>query len=393
MIRACPPPSPDTGVIRSVLVEVDCNVRGFSEAGYAALTGPHSFFPAAVTALLTIYIAILGLRLMFGIGGARFGDSPIIALRIGVILALSLNWMAFQTLVFDLATKAPLEVARTISAPTARTASLAADPVRGVQRVYDQITAAASAFGRQAGPTPQVLSGGAAAAADGLWKTSSVLFMSTAGALSIAVIAVGILLAVGPIFIALSLFEATRGLFVGWMRALVSAALAPMVCWMTTTVMLVVVQPWLARLTDARLNGLLDIDASAVVIALVVVFAAAQAAVVACAGMIGGGFRLKPGGRPSGQAASAALPARTAPQDVFAMSRVERLVQQIARPPAINGGAAQRITRAVGSDRTVASSTAGQAANGPSPAAASITAVYRRNGFQDQFRRTRGSAS
>ena len=194
MSLACPAPSPDLGVIGSVLTAVDCNVRSFSQSGYAALTGQHSFFPAAVTALLTIYVAVLGLRLLLGLGSARLADSPLIALKIGVILALSLNWTAFETLVFDLATKAPLEVARTISAPTAQDAALAHDPIGGVQTTYDQLTLAASAFGQQAGPNPQVLRGGASAAADGLWKASAVLFMSTAGALSIAIIAVGVLL-------------------------------------------------------------------------------------------------------------------------------------------------------------------------------------------------------
>ena len=80
--------------------------------------------------------------------------------------------------------------------------------MHGVQIAYDRLTKAAEELGRAAGPNPQVLRGGEAAAADGLWKASAALFMATAGALSISIIAVGILLTVGPIFIALALFEA-----------------------------------------------------------------------------------------------------------------------------------------------------------------------------------------
>ena len=389
MSLACPAPSPDLGVIGSVLTAVDCNVRSFSQSGYAALTSQQSFFPTAVTALLTIYVAILGLRLMFGLGSARLADSPMIALKIGVILALSLNWTAFQTLVFDLATKAPLEVARTISAPTARGQSLAGDPIRGVQLAYDQLTMAASAFGREAGPNPQVLRGGEAAAADGLWKASAVMFMSTAGALSIAIIAVGVLLTVGPVFIALALFEATRGLFVGWMRALVSAALAPMVCWMTTTVMLVVLEPWLTRLARSRVSGLLDIDAATATIALVFVFAAAQAAVVGGAAVIGAGFDLRVGARRSEPPAQPMASKADTGAELLVLSRVERLAFQLARAPAAGqtaGGGAYEARLVRGRDG--ASGGAGrEAVSGP------IGEVYRRDGFRDRFRRGQGSNS
>ncbi len=391
MIAGCPAPSSDQGVIGSVLTAVDCNVRAFSQSGYTALTGQQSFFPAAVTILLTIYVAMLGFRLMFGIGSARLADSPLIALKIGVILALSLNWTAFQTLVFDMATKAPLQVARTISAPTAGAGALSVNPVQGVQVAYDQLTLAASAFGSQAGPNPQVLRGGASAAADGLWKASAVLFMSTAGALSIAIIAVGVLLTVGPIFIALALFEATRGLFVGWMRALVSAALAPMVCWMTTTVMLVVLEPWLIRLARSRISGLLDMDAATATIALVFVFAAAQAAVVAGAAVIGAGFDLRPGSRRRETPASpsaAVMAAAQAGSGILVLSRVERLAFQLART-----SSGSSIAQGVQETRSMQGAAAAGAGGGRAPAAGPVGAVYQRRGFTDRFRPTRGAGS
>ncbi len=389
MSGACPAPSADLGVIGSVLTAVDCNVRNFSQAGYSALTSQQSFFPTAVTALLTIYVAVLGLRLMFGLGSARLADSPLIALKIGVILALSLNWTAFQTLVFDLATKAPLQVARTISAPTAQTGVLAGDPVRGLQVAYDQLTLAAGAFGRQAGPNPQVLRGGEAAAADGLWKASAVLFMSTAGALSIAIIAVGVLLTVGPVFIALALFEATRGLFVGWMRALVSAALAPMVCWMTTTVMLVVLEPWLIRLARSRVEGMLDLDAATATIALVFVFAAAQAAVVGGAAVIGAGFDLSFRTRREDAPAQPSPATVSAGTEMLVLSRVERLAFQLARTPAAGATAGAGVYET----RLVQGASSASAGGGRAPVSGRIGEVYRRDGFRDRLRGSQGSGS
>lgn len=384
----CPVPDPDVGIISSVLTSVDCNVRNFSQSGYLALTGQHSFFPQALTALLTIYVAVLGLRLMFGLGEARLSDSPMIALKIGLILALSLNWTTFQTLVFDLASKAPLEAAVTISAPTADAGGLARNPVRGVQNAYDRLTKAAGELGRAAGPNPQILRGGEAAAADGLWKAAAALFMATAGALSISIIAVGILLTVGPIFIALALFEATRGLFLGWARALISAALAPMVCWMTITVMLVVLQPWLDRLNPTGLTQTPDLDAATVCIALVFIFAVAQAAVVAGAAVIGAGLEFRGRARaPSASDTRASAPQDRGAQETMVLSRVERLAMQLSRAP--GGGGSGGVAASGPSARAAALAQAGDGSGRGvlTGAGGQIGDVYRRDAFRDRFRR------
>ena len=42
---------------------------------------------AALTVALTIYVAVIGYRLLFG-NGARLADGPTIALKIGAVLAL-----------------------------------------------------------------------------------------------------------------------------------------------------------------------------------------------------------------------------------------------------------------------------------------------------------------
>ena len=77
----------------------------------------------ALTVLMTIYVAWMGLRIMFGMG--RVSDMPWVALKIGAILALVTSWPLFQTLVFDVASKAPIELARIVTAPSAAGSSLA----------------------------------------------------------------------------------------------------------------------------------------------------------------------------------------------------------------------------------------------------------------------------
>ena len=385
-MTGCPGPVQGLGVVRNVLGAVDCHVQLYSEAGYHALTGPQSFFPGALTTLLTIYVAVLGYRLMFGIGQSRLSDAPVIALKIGVILALALNWTTFQTLVFDVALKAPLQVARLVAAPAVRSgAALAADPVGGLQVAYDQLGEDAVVLGKLAGPDPQAIRGGPAAAAEGLWKAQGALFMSTAGILAISTIAVGVLVTVGPLFIALFLFDSTRGFFVGWVRATLAAALAPMVCWIATTVLLVVLEPSLVSLGRSREAGIADTDTATLAAALVFIFAAAQTALSIAVGVIAGGFGLSFAG--SAGAARSAGETRREATEMPVPSRAEQLALQLQRGsspalPVSAGGGATSVVRM---------------GTGPSPAAMPtaprLGEDYRRDAFLDRFRATDGRSS
>ncbi|HET6969679.1 MAG TPA: type IV secretion system protein, partial [Phenylobacterium sp.] len=235
----------DDGVIRGVLATVGCQTRAYAESGYLALTAGSGVFQAALTALLVIYVALMGFRLLFAQGGARISEMPMAALLIGAILAMVTSWSAFQTVVFDLADRAPVEIAAIVAAPLqgAGGSSLAAHPVDGLQAAYDEFTATAAAFGKVAGPAAKGYSSPEAAAAEATSAATGVLFLSSAGVISAATLAIGVLTALGPIFIALALIPATRGLFVGWVRALAAAALTPMVAWLLVVLMLAVLEP------------------------------------------------------------------------------------------------------------------------------------------------------
>ena len=157
-MNICPGPADNLGAVRGVLASVDCQVQTYAKAGFVALTGPDSFFPAALTSLLVIYVALIGFRLIFGIGQQRLADAPMLALKLGMVLAVALNWATFQTLVFNLAADAPMDVAQVMGGPLrGGTSHLAADPVNGLQTLYDELAKDAAAFGKNAGPNPLVL--------------------------------------------------------------------------------------------------------------------------------------------------------------------------------------------------------------------------------------------
>ncbi len=326
----------DDGVIRGVIATVDCQTRAYAEGGYLALTAGSSVFQTALTVLLTIYVALIGYRMLFAQGDTRLSDVPGIALRIGLILALVTSWSTFQTLVFDMADRAPVEIAAIASAPIqARNDSqLASRPVEGLQAAYEELTLTAAAYGRIAGPDAKSYSSPQAAAAEAVGLATGVLFLSSAGVISAAKLTIGVLTAVGPLFIILALIQATRGLFVGWVRALVAAALTTLVTWLLVVLMLSVLDPWLTTLQEQRRGQTMDPQTAISAAALVFVFGAGQAALTLGAIFMAMSFQL-PGltrdRAADGRSSVGASTRADAPSGLPQPSRAERLAYELQR--------------------------------------------------------------
>ena len=327
----------DDGIIRGVLATVQCQTQAYAQSGYLALTTGNSVFQGALTALLTIYVALIGYRMLFAHGATRLADAPGIALKVGLSLALVTSWATFQTLVFDVANRAPVEIASLVSAPTreAGSAGLAASPIDGLQATYDEFSETATAYGKLAGPNAKGYSSPQAAAAEATAAASATLFVAGAGVISAATLSIGVLTAVGPIFIVLALIPATRGLFVGWLRALAASALIPLVAWLLIVLMLSVLEPWVATLAEQRVNLRLAPQTAMSAAALVFVFAAGQLALVVGACVMALGFRLPTPGTSravGGQTSAAVRAASGSPLPAVAPpSRAERLAFDLQR--------------------------------------------------------------
>jgi type IV secretion system protein VirB6 len=213
--------------------------------------------------------------------------------------------------------------------------SLASDPIGGLQAAYDQITASAVIFGKIAGPVAKAYSSAEAAAAGALSAASGVLFMTTAGVIAAATLSIGVLTAVGPLFIAMFLMPATRGLFAGWVRALVAAALVLMLGWLGITLRLSVLEPWLVTLAREQQEHKVVAQTATSTAALVFVFGAGQVALLIGACVMAFGFRLP------GSAAAAGVGRRVAPSAPVAAtpaestSRAQRLAFDLQREPSV----------------------------------------------------------
>lgn len=358
----------DAGVIRGVLATVDCQTRAYAQGGYLALTQGSPVFQTALTALLTIYVALFGYRMLFAQGNTRLSDAPRIALAVGAILALATSWSTFQALVFDVAERAPLEIAAIASSPWQEggRSSLASDPVAGLEATYRELSLTAASYGKVAGVDAKAYASPQAAAAEAVSLASGLLFFSSVGVISAATLAIGILTAVGPVFIALALLPATRGVFVGWVRALLAAALTPLVGWLLLVMMLTVIEPWLTALADQRAAQQLQPQTAISTAALVFVFGAAQAALVLGACVMALGFHLPRSAQSRG--GGSAEPGRAVPAPALAgaavqPSRAERLAFDLQRDVAQSAARtrAASLAATAGAQRTAVSVSLGDA--------------------------------
>lgn len=295
------------GGVRDVLARADCLISAQVTQGYAALLSPESVVYQSLTIALTIYVAIVGYRLILGQAGLTLGELVPHFVKIGVVLALATSWPSYQVLVFDTLFHGPEQLAGPILRQVG--ASGGGDVLDALQTVFDRLTDGAGAAWAQA--TPQVASATLAAqpqaapgplpappfalgapqfAAGLLWLAALVLLAASVGVLLVVRIVLALLLVLGPVFVACALFAGTRGLAEGWLRMAVRFALVPLFALPLIAAAVAVLAPYVAEL-DAPVTVLRD-GPVLVIVLIVLVFAAVMLQAMRLAAGIAGGIRL-----------------------------------------------------------------------------------------------------
>ena len=231
--------------VATTLRAVDCMTASAGAGSFAHMFGPQGALAPALTAALTIYVALYGLALITGRARLAPGGLSGRMLAVGAVLAFATSWLVYGPLVYGLATRGPDAVAGAIlGGQGSATATFA----RRIDTVFSAVgeathqaaeqdaARAAQAVAQQPGP-------GAAPAAQPHANTSQtagfapatvaqagaiVLLLSTVGVLVTARIVLAALLLVGPLFVVMALFGPARGLFGGWLRTVALAAFAPL---------------------------------------------------------------------------------------------------------------------------------------------------------------------
>lgn len=301
MTIACPGIT-DGAFLQSVLAFVDCQAQTLGSQGYLALSAPGSPLSLLLTGLLTLFVAFFGYRMLFGEApGVR--DGVLALVKIGIVLALATSWTAYRTLAYDVAFHGPAELVAGIGAPAGLPGATGGMGVR-LELVDDALielgrlgngpaVAIRTGVEGQQVVTPVPQEPPSIFGSFALGTARLVYLTATIAAFASVRLVAGLLLALGPLFIAFLLFEGTRSLFEGWIRALAAAAIGAIAVTVLLGVELALLEPWLADLI-ARREAQLSIGGGAATELLVVAlaFALALLAGLGMAARLVLGFRL-----------------------------------------------------------------------------------------------------
>jgi type IV secretion system protein VirB6 len=332
--------------IAAMLRSVDCATGQATAFAFDRLFGAHGALATALTALLTIYVALLAFNLLAGRSSLSLSLLTPRALTLGLVLTFATSWVAYQHVVWNLAAGAPDEIARLLIGSKGSATDMFA--VR-LDHLFTVVTDAAGA-----GPADVVVAGAAPAAgaatvaatntppvkpSDLLWYAGMLLLLGTAGVLIVARIALAAMLAIGPIFILLALFDATRGLFEGWVRSTMLFAMVPLLTVLLGGGALLLMAPLVQPLT---IPGAVPTLQQAIAIFLgACVYVALMIMSLKAASVLTGGWRLpsfKAERRAGDAIATASIRAQTDRAGLAATNRDERIHQIVAasQPPPLS---------------------------------------------------------
>lgn len=326
-MQVCSSLPPGAGFVSSMTNYLDCQAQILGSAGWQALAMPGSSLATLLIGFLTIFVALIGYRLLLG-QSYTIRDGTLAFVKIGAVFALATSWPAYRTLVYDLVIDGPSQLVAEIGPPAAISGSDGSllQRLDGADLALSQLailgTGNSIAYQRDVPPPPF---GGFDAFALG---GSRILYLLTAvaGLAAVRVIA-GLALALGPFFIAFLLFDNTRSLFEGWVRVLGAAALAAIGAAVALGLELSVLEPWLSSALARRAAGEALPTISVELFVIVTLFTIIVIAMLFASARLAKGFRLAPilGMRvkdPSASLATAAgEQARRAPSSVVGIER------------------------------------------------------------------------
>lgn len=272
----CPTTYTGDGFLVRILGQIDCQAQLLGSYGWLSLSEPGSLTSTITTGLLTLFNALFGLRLLFGpTPGTR--DIVFDVLKIGLVLTLALSWPAFRTLIYDVVFLAPADIAGRIAATADGNFAERLQAIDGAIVKLSEL-----GTGRATGALIDEAGTGASFRGIAMQDESALgwsrLFWLTGviGSVAFFRLAAGLLLALTPLAAGLLLFDATRGLFAGWMRGLVLALVGSIGASVLLAVEIAVLTPWLEDALRVRTLGYAIPSAPTELMAMTLSFALAQ---------------------------------------------------------------------------------------------------------------------
>ena len=221
-----------------------------------------------------------------------FGETPGIRegvlsiAKVGIVLAFATSWPAYRTVVFDVVLRAPAELAGEIGRPAGlpgATGGLAArmdevDRSFRILAIYGVGVPTRDQVEQANGVAPPLFANFDVFA---LGAARVAFLIGSLGAFALVRLIAGLLLALGPFFIAFLLFPMTRGLTEGWVRGLLTATLGSAAIAIVLGIELALFQPWLVDLVTQRASRIAIPGIPAALLATAMIFAIGTAGVLA----------------------------------------------------------------------------------------------------------------
>jgi type IV secretion system protein VirB6 len=237
MTTACDLAAQSMGTgVSAALSAVDCIAATVSEQAFNRLFGTEGQLAFALTLLLGLYVGFFGISLMLGRSNLSVRALLPRMMTLGLVLTFATSFVAFSTIFYNIFIGGPDQIAGILTGTQGESATAVfAQKLDVVFQAVQQAT----------GDTKDI---DAFSPPGIMWMGAMLLLLGTVGLLVTARIALALLLAVGPIFVVLALFEGTRGLFTGWLKGLTMMALAPLFAVLGGSIMLELAVPVLAAL-------------------------------------------------------------------------------------------------------------------------------------------------
>ena len=267
--------------VADALQKVDCLATDATQMSFGRLFGAHGSFQTALTIILTLYIALLAFNLLTGRSALRISVLTPKMMTLGLVLTFATSWIAYQSVVWNLATGAPDEIASVLIGSKGSATTLFAQQLDGF---FNAITDAANTAQQNSAAVTgtaaaTAINPASIAAASGISSSANILslgalimLLGTVGVLVVCRLALAALLIIGPIFIVLALFEGTRGLFEGWLKSVAMFAFVPLLTVVMGSGALVAIGPMVQSLDDS--GGQIPLKTAVSILVASIIYAA-----------------------------------------------------------------------------------------------------------------------
>ena len=271
--------------IAEALRVVDCMSGEAASFAFSRMFGSDALLGQALTLALTLYIAFYAIGLLTGRTSLSVSSLTPRMMTLGIALTFATSWVAYQSVIWNLLVGAPDQIASLLIGSQGSATSLFADRL---DMIFGVVAQAAALTEANTAALPQSTS--LASGPDLLWLSALLLLLGTVGVLLVARIALAAMLALGPIFIICGLFEGSRGLFEGWLKAAVLFALTPLLAVLIGGATIAMLSPMLDSLAAA--GGQVPLRLTTTLFLAAAVYCALMVLCLKIAGTMVAGWRL-----------------------------------------------------------------------------------------------------